>query len=71
MPSRIAFKKACKIYEEKAGHQYIDDMTPSKAAGIRSELIEGRRLTMKEKRKREKAQKDDQVTKAIFNNQTL
>jgi integrase len=51
------YKKAGKVYEEKCGRQYIDDMTPARAATIRGELIEGKRLSRKEKKEREDALK--------------
>ncbi|MEE8553961.1 MAG: site-specific integrase, partial [Desulfobacterales bacterium] len=51
----VVYKKNGKVHEEKAGRQYADDMTPARAAGIRAELIEGKRLTRKEKRKQEQA----------------
>ncbi len=51
----VVYKKNGKAHEEKAGRQYADDMTPARAAGIRAELIEGKRLTRKEKRKQEQA----------------
>lgn len=44
----VVFKKAGKVIEEKVGRQYSDDMTPAKAAGIRSERIEGKRLSRKQ-----------------------
>lgn len=44
----IVFKKEGKVYEEKVGRQYADDMTPSKASRIRAERIEGKRLSRKE-----------------------
>jgi integrase len=59
----VVFKKNGKLIEEKAGRQFADDMTPAKAAGIRGELIEGKRLTRKEKRKQERAIKDAEVRK--------
>jgi len=59
----VVYKKNGKIHEEKAGRQFQDDMTPARAAGIRSELIEGKRFTRKEKREAEKAQKDAEVKK--------
>jgi integrase len=49
----IVFKKAGKVHEEKVGRQYADAMTPARAARIRGERIEGRRLSRKEKRERE------------------
>ena len=53
----VVFKKEGKTHEEKVGRQYFDDMTPARAAGIRAELIEGKKLTRKEFRKRQEAQK--------------
>lgn len=44
----IVFKKAGKVREEKVGRQYKDDMTPARAATIRGERIEGKRLSRKE-----------------------
>jgi integrase len=55
----IVFKKDGTVIEEKAGRQYADDMTPAKAAGIRAERIEGKRLSRKEIREKEKAQKNN------------
>lgn len=53
----IVFKKEGKFIEEKVGRQYADDMTPSKAAGIRAARIENRRESRKQIREREKAKK--------------
>jgi len=53
----IVFKKDGKVFEEKAGRQYVDGMTPARAAGIRAERIEGKRLSRKELREREAAKK--------------
>lgn len=44
----IVFKKDGKVYEEKAGRQFKDDMTPARAAIIRGERIEGKRKSRKE-----------------------
>ena len=33
----VRFKKDGKLYEEKVGRQYADDMTPAKAARIRAD----------------------------------
>jgi integrase len=49
----VRYKKDGKKYEEKVGRQYADNMTPAKANNIRSELIEGKRLTRKEQRLKE------------------
>lgn len=53
----IVFKIDGKVFEEKAGRQYKDDMTPARAATIRGERIEGKRLSRKEIREREGALK--------------
>ena len=52
----IIFKKDGKVIEEKAGRQFTDNMTPAKAAHIRGDRIEGKRLSPKEKRARAKEQ---------------
>ncbi len=44
----IVFKKDGKVDEEKVGRQYADDMTPARAARIRGERIERKRLSRKE-----------------------
>lgn len=49
----ILFKKSGKLYEEKAGRQFADDMTPARAAHIRAERIENKRLSRKETRQQE------------------
>ncbi len=36
----ILFKKDGRLYEEKVGRQYADDMTDARAARIRAERIE-------------------------------
>jgi integrase len=46
----IVFKKNGKVHEEKVGRQFVDDMTPARAARIRGEMIEGKRLPRKEVR---------------------
>ena len=46
----IVFKKSGKHHEEKVGRQYVDDMTPARAARVRSDRIEGRRMSPKELR---------------------
>jgi integrase len=53
----IIFKRDGKVFEEKVGRQYTDDMTPSKAARIRSERIENRRPSRKEIREDREAVK--------------
>ncbi len=46
----IIYRKNGKQVEEKVGYQYIDDMTPSRAAGVRSDRMQGKAQTNKEKR---------------------
>jgi integrase len=53
----VVFKKDGKLYEEKVGRQYADDMTPARAARIRGERIEGKRQSRKEIREQEEAAK--------------
>ncbi len=54
----VVFKKDGKVFEEKAGRQYADDMTPARAARIRAERVEGKRLSRKEVREQERAKKE-------------
>jgi len=51
----IMYRKDRKQIHEKAGRQFQDDMTPARAAGLRTERIEGRQLSNKEKRETVKA----------------
>ncbi len=44
----IVFKQDGKVFEEKVGRQYADDMTPARAARIRGERIEGKRQSRQE-----------------------
>jgi integrase len=62
----IAFRKNGKLIEEKAGRQFQDDMTPARAAGIRSQKIEGALPTNKEKRAAEEAAKQAEAKKWTF-----
>ncbi len=60
----IIFKQDGKLIEEKAGRQYKDNMTEAKAAGIRAERVEGRRISRKEQRERIEAELEDERRKA-------
>jgi len=51
----VVFKKNGRVFEEKVGRQYIDAMTPARAATIRGERIEGKRLSRKEIKAKETA----------------
>ncbi len=44
----IVFKKHGKFHEEKVGRQYVDNMSAAKAAQIRGQRLEGRKLSRKE-----------------------
>jgi len=57
----VVFKKAGKVLEEKVGRQYVDAMTPARAARIRAERIEGKRLSKKQER--EKAKREAETIK--------
>lgn len=54
----IVFKKDGKVFEEKVGRQYADDMTPAKAARVRSDRIEGRRKSRQEIREESKVKEE-------------
>lgn len=62
----IVFKKDGKIYEEKVGRQYEDDMTPARANQIRSQRIEGNRLSRKEERERRRAEAEAEKNRWTF-----
>ena len=53
----LVFKQDGKVIEEKAGRQFADDMTPAKAARIRADRIEGRRISRREAREQEEEAK--------------
>ena len=53
----VLFKKDGRVIEEKAGRQYADAMTAAKAAGYRSERIEGKRQSRKQVREAKVAAK--------------
>ena len=54
----IQYRKSGKMIEEKAGRQFQDDMTASKAAGVRERRIEGKEPSNSEQRQAEKAAKE-------------
>jgi integrase len=53
----ITFKKNGNKIEESVGRQYADQMTPARAANVRADIIEGRRLPKKEQRILDQAKK--------------
>lgn len=62
----ILFKKNGTLHEEKVGRQYADDMTPARAARVRSDRIEGRRESWKQKREARKTVKEKWTIKKIW-----
>jgi integrase len=59
----IVYRRHGKLVEEKAGRQFQDDMTPSRAAGIRATRIEGNQLSNSDRRASEKAAKEAETNK--------
>lgn len=57
----IVFKKDGRTVEEKVGRQFQDDMTPARAARIRSERIENRRKSRKEIRQEAVAKRAETI----------
>jgi hypothetical protein len=58
----IVFKENGKTIEEKAGRQFRDDMTASKAVSYRAQRIEGKKLSRKDiKRGKEEAKKAEDL----------
>jgi len=54
----IMYRKDGKQIQEKAGRQFQDDMTPARAAQVRTNRIQGKELSNKEQREAEKAAKE-------------
>lgn len=63
----VVFKKDGKVYEEKVGRQYADDMTPAKANGIRADRIEGRRKSRQEIREESKVIEEAWTLSRLWN----
>lgn len=59
----VMYRKDGKLIEEKAGRQYADDMTPARAAGIRSRRMQGKELSNRERRTANKAAKRAEAAK--------
>ena len=51
----IMYRRDGKLIEEKAGRQHADDMTPARAAGVRTRRMQGRELSNKERREAKRA----------------
>jgi integrase len=59
----IRYRKDGKPIEEKAGRQFKDDMTASRAANLRVFKIEGKEISNQKKRQAEKARKEADANK--------
>ena len=57
----IVYRKVGKLIEEKAGRQFQDDMTPARAAQIRTMRVCGNQLSNKEQREAEKAKESEEA----------
>jgi len=63
----IRYRRQGKMIEEKAGRQFQDDMTPSRASGKRSDRIKGKELSNIEERETKKAAKEAEKGKLTIN----
>lgn len=63
----IVYRRDGKLVEEKAGRQYQDDMTPARAAGIRTKRIEGTESSNVARREEEKAAREAEAGKWTIN----
>ena len=63
----IMYRKDGRQIHEKAGRQFQDNMTAAKANNIRTDKIEGRQLSNKERRENEKAQEEADANKWTIN----
>jgi integrase len=54
----IMYRRDGKLIEEKAGRQWQDDMTPARAAHLRTEKIQGNKLPNKERRSKALAEQN-------------
>ena len=59
----IMYRKDVKQIQEKAGRQFQDDMTPARAAQVRTNRIQGKELSNKAQREAEKAAKEAEVNR--------
>ncbi|MGD0658838.1 MAG: site-specific integrase [Syntrophorhabdales bacterium] len=59
----IRYRRNGKLIEEKAGRQFRDDMTPARAAGIRTRRIEGRDASNAERRTAARAVKEAEAAR--------
>ncbi|MFH1156919.1 MAG: hypothetical protein V1793_24250 [Pseudomonadota bacterium] len=64
----IRYRRERKMVEEKVGCQFQDDMTPARAAGIRSDRIEGKENSNVEQRLERAAKEDAEKNKPTITN---
>jgi integrase len=63
----ITYRRDGRLIFEKAGRQFVDNMTPARAATMRGRRIEGKELPNKEKRIAEKAAKEAENSRWTVN----
>ncbi|MGD9506386.1 MAG: tyrosine-type recombinase/integrase [Syntrophobacteraceae bacterium] len=59
----IRYRKDGKAIEEKVGRQYVDDMTPARAARIRAARIQKDQLSNEERREEERSAKEAEASR--------
>lgn len=59
----IRYRKAGKMIEEKAGRQFQDDMTPARAAMLRSDRVQGKKPSRQEAREQREAAKQAEAAR--------
>jgi integrase len=59
----VTWRDGQNMREEKVGRQFKDDMTPARANQLRSDFIEGRRLTKREEKAAEKIRQEEEAAR--------
>ncbi len=62
----IRYRKTGKMIEEKAGRQFQDDMTPARAAMLRSERVQGKKPSRQEAREQRETAKKVEADRWTF-----
>jgi integrase len=62
----VQYRKGGRLIEEKAGRQYQNDMTPAKAANLRTLRLRGSQPTNRERREAEQAKRDAESGRWTF-----
>jgi integrase len=63
----VRYRTKGKLIEEKAGRQFQDDMTPARAASVRTERMQGKQPSNKERREAKKATQHAEADKWTIN----